>query len=262
MCRFFKNNTSRQSRNKLHEEGCSLYPTCTRLGKTRTGCNRGEAQKKSITNAVKFLPFSETPRRDIWACWRGKILIAGDALKKITSVAAPLGIDRGARKLDGKNFYRERAFGGLEEARVTRVWRNAHTESFRGNDYFSNESRIPRARETTRDVRLRIGILRDDARARFSEFRARGVKMLRESMKSARMSRPGCVKTSVLAAVKFYRRRRYYRLFPSEKTRLRERTWGKARSLDLYRLRETSNGPETRARLQNYLSFAQNLCHF
>lgn len=58
--------------------------------------------------------------------------------------------------------------------------------------------------------------------------------MLRESMKSARMSRPGCVKTSVRAAVKFYRR---HRLFPS-----RKHAFASAR--DLYRLRETSNGPE------------------
>lgn len=124
------------------------------------------------------------------------------------------------------------------------VWRNAHMEfaemTISQTSRASREPEMCLGRHETCVLRLCIGILRERRRARFSEFRARSVKMFRESMKSARMSRPGCVKTSIWAAVKFYRR---HRLFPSRKhafASARERRIAR----DLYRLREPSNGPE------------------
>lgn len=110
-------------------------------------------------------------------------------------------------------------------------------------------------RDTTKISRLYC-ILRRTRTTRalwFFEFRS-GIKMLlRESMKSARMSRPPCVKSSVRAAVKFYRH--HFRLLSLEKTRLRERRTLEG-SLAIFIETAMSNESETRAST-NYLSFVR-----
>lgn len=155
MCRFSK--TTLWDRVEISYTKKDACYTRHILGK-RTGCNRGEA-KKSITYAWNFCRFRKHHGETFELVDEEKSS-SPRCTQENNKCSCAIGIDRRARKLDGKNFYRrERAFGGLKGGSAScscdvtciqssRKWlflkRVAHPESPRRHD-----------------VRLRIGILRD-----------------------------------------------------------------------------------------------------
>lgn len=97
------------------------------LGKTRTGCNRGEA-KRSITYAWNFCRFRKYHGETFELVDEEKSSSPG-CTQENNKCSRAIGIDRRVRKLDGKNFYRRgRAFARLKEGNpscscdVTHIW--------------------------------------------------------------------------------------------------------------------------------------------